>query len=102
MEINIIITRELCSGCGNCIVVCPRNSLASLEIASGKGGEAEMLGCENGEARSRDSSCNGCGLCSAVCPTGALSTLSLDGVVENFRVEFAVADASILRKQFLK
>lgn len=98
MEIGILITPELCIGCGNCVVACPRNSLASLEIAGGKGDEAEMLSCENGEAKSKDAACNGCGLCAGACPTGALSTLSFAAPVESFRAEFVLCAPSALQK----
>jgi len=36
-ETNLVIRPELCTGCGNCLVVCPRNEIVSQETAGGKG-----------------------------------------------------------------
>jgi NAD-dependent dihydropyrimidine dehydrogenase PreA subunit len=52
------LARDACSGCGGCIVVCPR----------------EVLSLEDGLAAVREpDACIECGACALNCPTGALT-----------------------------
>ena len=52
-----IIDRELCTGCGACIEICPPRALVM---------EQEM-------ARLEEEFCEECGFCAAECPTGAIT-----------------------------
>lgn len=68
MNFYLLVTEELCLGCGNCVAVCPVNSLHFYD------GKIKTLQCHDGAAVTTDlSSCNGCGLCLRVCPSRALS-----------------------------
>lgn len=79
MKICLVITEELCSGCGNCVVACPINSLNSHAVKGGKGGESKVFQCRNGRLLINDAQpCNGCGVCLESCPTNALSIVSFD------------------------
>lgn len=79
MNIYLVVTEELCSGCGNCVVACPINSLSSLEIRSGKGGAAKVFQCIDGKLLLKDiKPCNGCGVCLKSCPNHALSIVSVE------------------------
>ena len=54
----VTIDRELCDGCGLCVVPCAEGA---IEVVDGK---ARVL---------REELCDGAGFCLGVCPTGALS-----------------------------
>lgn len=56
--INWIIERELCTGCGTCISLCPKGAL-KIEINEKKGVYIPVLDKDK---------CNNCGLCFKVCP----------------------------------
>lgn len=53
-----IIDEETCTGCGDCVVVCPTGALA-LQDDLAVVAEAEA--------------CNYCGYCEPVCPVGAIA-----------------------------
>ncbi len=75
MGFDFVIDEKLCSGCGNCVVVCPVDALHSSDIAGGKGANIDELTrmVTGGRAVSVDSNlCNGCGTCIIACPTDAL------------------------------
>lgn len=57
-RIQLAFDSEKCSGCGDCVPVCPQ---AAITIAEGK-------------ASVNRSRCDDCGTCTAVCPDGALYT----------------------------
>jgi pyruvate formate lyase activating enzyme len=52
---EILFYTERCTGCGQCVAVCPRQA---IELREGK-------------ARTDRQACDGCGSCAAVCPTEA-------------------------------
>lgn len=60
--VTTVIDREACIGCGECVRVCPSQTITMRE------GRAAVTG-----ARSL-----GCGHCAAVCPTGAVTVGALD------------------------
>jgi nitroreductase/NAD-dependent dihydropyrimidine dehydrogenase PreA subunit len=61
-NVTTVIDRERCDGCGQCIAVCPKDTI-SLED-----GLAMITGNES----------LNCGHCAAVCPQGAISVGSID------------------------
>lgn len=36
-QTRMVVYKELCNGCGNCVIVCPPNALRSLDVRGGKG-----------------------------------------------------------------
>jgi ferredoxin len=56
------IDQDLCTGCGDCVAVCPARTLALVD------GKARVVG---------DSSLH-CGHCAAVCPVGAVEVTAID------------------------
>jgi 2-oxoglutarate ferredoxin oxidoreductase subunit delta len=64
MKGKIVIDRELCKGCGYCIIACPREVIV-LE----KGFNA--MACHPAVPGNTDR-CSGCGLCAIVCPDIAI------------------------------
>jgi len=79
MGFEFFIDETLCTGCGNCVVVCPVDALNSADIAGGKGGSGEMLTrlVSSGRAvRVNAELCNGCGTCMLSCPADALVLIS--------------------------
>jgi len=57
MMIYIYINQDVCEGCENCVVVCPRSVFAMNE------GKAEVVDA---------SRCNACCSCVEVCPVNAI------------------------------
>lgn len=55
--ISAQVDKELCSGCGQCMSICPYGAIVE------KDGKAEV----------EDIHCRGCGLCFSVCPTQAIT-----------------------------
>jgi formate hydrogenlyase subunit 6/NADH:ubiquinone oxidoreductase subunit I len=51
------IDRALCTGCGDCIDICPTQALSQVE------GKATVI---------RPEACNYCAVCEDICPTGAI------------------------------
>ena len=60
-QVNTIIDPDLCTGCGECVRVCPKETI-SLQAK-----KAVVTGTES----------IACGHCAAVCPTGAVTVTSL-------------------------
>jgi 2-oxoglutarate ferredoxin oxidoreductase subunit delta len=60
---KIKIDTEKCKGCGLCVKVCPKGSLAISEHSNSKGlFPVEFVGDE----------CSGCAMCAIICPDAAI------------------------------
>jgi len=70
---KIVIDIERCKGCGLCIAVCPKNSIA-LSKKSNKSGyfPAEAINVD----------CTGCAVCAIVCPDAAIEVFCESKVVD--------------------
>ena len=62
-----IVFRDLCSGCGTCSAVCPRNCIEFLEA-----GVPELKG---------NAKCINCGLCTIHCPRSFMDTEAIEKVL---------------------
>jgi 2-oxoglutarate ferredoxin oxidoreductase subunit delta len=60
---KIVIDTERCKGCGLCVIVCPRESIAISEESN-----------QNGyfPAEAKDTACTGCAQCAIICPEGII------------------------------
>jgi 2-oxoglutarate ferredoxin oxidoreductase subunit delta len=60
---KIVIDTERCKGCGLCVVVCPRESIAVSKESN-----------QNGyfPAQAQGAACTGCAQCAIVCPEGII------------------------------
>ncbi len=64
MKGKIIIDKEICKGCGYCIIACPKVLIAYDKIFNAMGYSPVSAAGVN--------RCNGCGLCAVVCPDIAI------------------------------
>jgi len=62
---ELIVDESQCTGCGNCIIVCPANYPLDYN------GKRELV-IENGKISLARELCNGCGVCVKSCPFNAL------------------------------
>jgi nitroreductase/Pyruvate/2-oxoacid:ferredoxin oxidoreductase delta subunit len=67
-KVTTTIDRDLCTGCGLCVQVCPTRTLSMHK------GKAEVTG---------DRSLN-CGHCQAICPEGAVTVSGIDEAMSQF------------------
>jgi 4Fe-4S ferredoxin len=76
MAIGLKAYREICHGCGNCVVACPVNSLRSPEVAGGKGPTDDVdiiMIVEDGAVQIKNPDlCGKCGTCMEACPVEAI------------------------------
>jgi len=68
-ENRIKIDRDLCSGCGLCVTVCPTGTISLME------GKAAASGRES----------ISCGHCEAICPLGAVHVLAIDEEMSQYK-----------------
>jgi ferredoxin len=70
---KVEIDEDRCSGCGNCIVVCPVNAVNSAEVSGGRGPpEERRMGVASGTVNIYEDFCTGCGNCMKTCAYDAI------------------------------
>ena len=67
------INADRCKGCGLCILVCPKNSIAISR-------KSNKTGYFTAEKNNND--CTGCALCAIICPDAAIEVFRDSSVVE--------------------
>ncbi len=76
MAYRIVVNREICHGCGNCVVACPVNANKSSEVAGGKGPQEDInpsIIIEDGAVKINQlDECTNCATCIKACPIGAI------------------------------
>ena len=76
MAYKLVVNRELCHGCGNCVIACPVNASKSTEIAGGKGPSEDVnpvIIVEDGAVKINQlTECKDCATCLKACPVGAI------------------------------
>ena len=60
---TVIIDRQICKGCGICVINCPSKALALSREVNGKGYNYVYIANDN---------CTGCTNCAVVCPDSAI------------------------------
>ncbi len=68
-ETKIVIDRDLCSGCGLCVTVCPTGTISLRE----------------GKAAVSEEKSISCGHCEAVCPQGAIRVMAIDEEMSRYK-----------------
>ncbi|ADG13784.1 4Fe-4S ferredoxin iron-sulfur binding domain protein [Methanocaldococcus infernus ME] len=71
---DLVIFKERCHGCGNCVVACPVNA-QDPNTWGGKGSKSEdvVIRVENGTVELvKPELCGGCGACVEACPVDAI------------------------------
>ena len=68
-ETKIVIDRDLCSGCGLCVTVCPTGTISLME----------------GKAAVSEEKSISCGHCEAVCPQGAIRVIAIDEEMSRYK-----------------
>jgi heterodisulfide reductase subunit A len=56
-----VVDEDLCSGCGNCVSICPYQAIELIKLEGGKS-----------QAKVNEALCMGCGACAATCPSSAM------------------------------
>lgn len=80
---KMVVYKELCNGCGNCVIVCPPNALSSSNVRGGKGPSngRVVMDIKDGVAleldinlceRERNPEAEPCKLCIDACPLDAI------------------------------
>lgn len=77
MAYQLVVHRELCHGCGNCVIACPVNASKSTEIAGGKGPQEDVepiIIVEDGAVQIKQvKECTECATCIKACPVNAIT-----------------------------
>lgn len=73
LETNLIHNRDLCVGCGTCIIVCPKEAVSRGPVGAsirdlGKGSQKNLSPVLFDQDK-----CSFCGTCAYLCPAGAIS-----------------------------
>ncbi|MFQ6137381.1 MAG: 4Fe-4S binding protein [Candidatus Hydrothermarchaeales archaeon] len=92
MNFELGVEDKNCSGCGNCVIVCPVNAFNSVEVSGGKGGVHSnlILDIGKGVAYVFDPElCNGCGACIKAC---AHDAVLLDSIKQAITSELRKTD----------
>ncbi len=91
MSFEIKIDDKLCSGCGNCVIVCPVNALKSIETSGGVGPiEEHGMAVSSGTASVYEPEfCEGCGSCMEACTFDAISieTVKIEPLLERQNID---------------
>jgi len=79
--IQEVVKQGLCTGCGTCVAICPKNALTVMECS------------ETGTYLPRldDNKCNQCGICLGVCPGAEVNFRELNLLAFDKKLENALA-----------
>ncbi len=91
MSFEIKIDEKFCSGCGNCVIVCPVNALKSVEASGGVGPvEEHGMAVSSGTVSVYEPEfCEGCGSCMEACTFDAISieTAKIEPLLERQKID---------------
>lgn len=73
MSGKIVIDTERCKGCGLCVTVCPKKSLAISKKSNSKG---------YFPAEAKHSDCTACAACAIICPDVVIEVYLDDNIVD--------------------
>lgn len=68
---KILIDKNKCIGCANCVVACPHSASISARSGHGFGGGENKIRVVDGIAEFKGR-CSGCGICLIACPVDAI------------------------------
>lgn len=82
------IDQDACTGCGNCVIVCPVNSMEYAEVCGGKGSpKKDNMGVALGAVSVYTDFCTGCGSCMKTCAYDAIKVIPLEQKEEAFKIQ---------------
>jgi heterodisulfide reductase subunit A len=62
------VNKEFCTGCQNCVTVCPYQAIVTEEVPMGHGSKEMRV-----VAKINEGVCQGCGSCVAICRSMAIT-----------------------------